>query len=156
METNLWDSPIYQLWVLLHQARDASYKAMEREVAKHGVSAVQSAVLFVISANGGKATSLTISRWLLRELHTTSNILTRMEKIGLITKKKNPAKNGELTVSLTEKGREAYIKTTEIALVNEILSCLSEGERQELSVYLKRVRDKALTFLIEEKSTPYP
>ena len=99
MSTNLWEDPVYQLWAVLHQARDASHKAREREVAKYGISAVQSAVLFVISANGGRTNSLTISQWLLRELHTTSNILSRMEKMGLITKEKNWAKNGELTVA---------------------------------------------------------
>jgi MarR family transcriptional regulator, organic hydroperoxide resistance regulator len=156
MNTNLWDDPVYQLWVVLHQARDASHKARERELAKYGISAVQTVVLFVISANGGKTSATTISNWALRELHTISSILSRMEKMGLITKEKDWTKNGELTVSLTEKGKQAYQKTTDISLINNILCCLSEEERSQLMQYLKKIRDKALPYLVEEKVTAYP
>lgn len=76
----------YELWVLLHQPRDAVFKAREKELSPYGISTMQAAVLFIILAIGNEATPTEISRWLLREPHSVSNLLSRMEKEGLVTK----------------------------------------------------------------------
>jgi DNA-binding MarR family transcriptional regulator len=156
MRRKLYKDPDYQLWVLLQQARDAANKVREREVAKYGLTAIQAAVLFVISSNGGQATSTTISDWLLREQHTVSSTLSRMERYGLVKKIKNPAKHGELTVNLTAKGKKACRKIGNIEIIKELLSGIPKENRQQFFSYLKNIRDKALTHLFTEKTTPYP
>ena len=45
-------------------------------------------MLFAIKAIGDKATPAEISRWTLRESQSTSAILDRMEKVGLIARVK--------------------------------------------------------------------
>lgn len=146
----------FQLWVLLHQARDAAHKAREKEVTQYGLTAVQSAVLFVITSNGGETTTATIASWLLREAHTVSNVLARMESLGLITKTRNPEKKTELLIRLTPKGEETVERTADIALVRDILSVLDKDERELLGSYLKRVRDRAIKHLVVDKAVPYP
>ena len=79
----------YNLWVLLHQAKDAVFKAREKELSQYGISAMEAAALFIIQAIGDKATPAEISRWIFREHHTVTALLSRMEKKGLITKVKD-------------------------------------------------------------------
>jgi len=157
MNNHLSDDPNYKLWVLLHQTRDVLHKVREKEVAKHGVTAVQSAVLFIISANGGEdVTTATISNWLLREPHTISTTLTRMAKQGLIEKITNRDRGGELTVRLTKKGQDIYNKTTNIDIINEMLADISEEERELLRSLLTKVRSQGLKQLFSVKNTVYP
>ena len=82
MNNKLSEDPVYKLWVLLHQARDVLHKVREREVDKYGVTAEQSASPFLISANGGSVTPSLISNWMLREPHTISVLLNKMEEQG--------------------------------------------------------------------------
>ena len=156
MSEHLSENPYYKLWVMLHQTRDSLHKVREKEVAKYGITATQSAVLFIISALGDKATQTQISRWLLREPHSISNILARMEKQGYINKTMNPENKGEMLVRLTDKGNQSYKKTSNIDLIKEIFSCLSEEERLQLSSSLKKLRDSTLRHLIELNGVPYP
>lgn len=156
MNKHISEDPNYKLWVLLHQTRDVFHKVREKEVAKYGITAVQSAVLFVISANDGETTPGIISNWLLREPHTISTTLTRMEKQGLVNKIKNRGRGGELTIRLTEKGKQTYIETANIDIIKEMLSCVSEDERELLRSLLKKLRNKGLKYLFSPKNTVYP
>jgi DNA-binding MarR family transcriptional regulator len=156
MTEHLAENPYYQLWVLLHQTRDALHKVREKEVARYNITATQSAVLFIIDALGEKATPRLISSWFLREPHSISSILTRMEKQGLITKQRNPDNLGELKISLTEKGRQTYDKSCNIDLIKEILGSLSGEERKLLAAFLVTLRDQALQHLIELPYVPFP
>ena len=91
---------------------------------------MQAGVLFILDAIEGKATPTEISRWLLREPHTVSVLLTRMEREGLVSKAKDPGKKSTVTVTLTEKGRQALGQSRERESIREIMSCLSDEERQ--------------------------
>ena len=153
MNKQLYEDPIYKLWVLLHQTRDVLHKVREREVDKYGITAVQSAILFIISANKGSVTPSLISNWLLREPHTISSIIGRMEKQGLVEKTRKIGANVELIITLTEKGRQIYEKTSNIESIREMLSCLPEKEREQLHSSLKKLRDKGLSQLLLQKIT---
>ncbi len=59
----------YNLWVLLHQAKDAVFKARQKELSQYGISAMEAAALFIIQAIGNKPTPAEISRWIFREHH---------------------------------------------------------------------------------------
>ena len=156
MKGHLSENPIYQLWVLLHQTRDVFHKVREKEVARYGITATQCAVLFIISSLGNKATPTMISRWLLREPHSISSILARMEKQGFIRKERNPENPAESLIILTDKGQQAYEKTSDITLINEIFGCLSEEEKRGLVSSLMKLRNNALRNLFEMNYTPYP
>ncbi len=156
MNKHLSEDPNYRLWILLHQVRDVFHKVREKEVAKYGITATQSAVLFIISANGGEATPTAISNWFLREPHTISSVLTRMEKQGLVNKIRNKERGGELTIRLTEKGNQTYAKTTNIDIIKEMLSCIPEDDRELLRSLLKKLRNKGLKYLFAQKSTIHP
>ena len=146
----------YSLWVLLSQAADATLRARQKELDRYGISTVEAAVLFTIQAIGDRATPAEISRWLLRESHTVSELLSRMEKEGLVSKTKDLDRKNMVRVAITEKGQQAYDQSTRWNSIRKLMSSLSEGERKQLKSYLERVRDRALKELRVEHKPPFP
>ena len=156
MNDQLLDDRDYNLWILLGQARDMVFKARGKELSQYGVTVEQASILFVIRAIGGKATPTEISKWMLREPHTISVILTRMEKDGLVTKRKDLDKKRQIIVALTEKGRQACGQSARRESVREIMSCLSEEERDQLGSLLEKLRDCALNNIARVVLPPLP
>ena len=146
----------YNLWVLLHQAKDAVFKARQKELSQYGISAMEAAALFIIQAIGDKATPAEISRWIFREHHTVTALLTRMEKKGLIAKCKDSDRKNLWRIGLTEKGQNAYRQSVKRESIHTAMSPLSENERERLESYLKKVRDQALKHSVSEPTLPFP
>ena len=134
----------YNLATLIRQTRDAIIKARERELKRTGISSIQAALLFTLKEIGDEATPAEISRRLLREPHSVSTLLNRMEKRGLIKKIKDLPRKNMVRVSITEKGQAVYRRTTERAGMHEIMSVLSEKDKRELRLLLEKLRNKAL------------
>lgn len=140
------------MWTMLHQARDAIFKLREKELKKFGISTPKAEVLFTIEAIGYRATPTEISRHLLREFHSVSSILSRMEKEGLVKKVNDLNRNNLVRVYLTDKGRQVYHEAIKRETILKILSCLSETEGQQLASSLRKLRDEALKDLgIEDR-----
>ena len=153
--TNINTDEAYDLWVLLAQARDALYKARQRELAKYNISPRQSAVLFIIQTIGDNATAAVIARYLFRETHTTYELLLRMEKENLIKGIRNSDKKKRVSYKLTPKGLKALDDSLKRESVNEIISSLTKEDRAQLKSYLKKLRDRALS-LLATKELPFP
>ena len=119
-------------------------EAKERELIGLGITSVQALVLFAIQAIGHKATPAEISRWTLRESQSTSAILDRMEKAGLVVRVKDLERKKLVRIAMTEKGERAYRESMKRKSSQKTLSPLSETERQQLRSYLGRVRNRAL------------
>ena len=154
MKESLYADEDYVLWALLNQATDAMHKARQKELDQYGVSSADAGVLFVIQAIGERATPAEITRWLLREPHTVSELLSRMEKEGLVSKTKDLEKKNLVRVSMTEKGRQVYQQSTKRKSIHKMMSCLSEEERQQLMASLEKLRNRALGELTEKRSKP--
>jgi len=145
------------LWFLLRQACDASLRARDKELSPYGISVEEATVLFVVEATGERATPSEISRWLFREPHSTSGLIIRMEKDGLVTKVADLERKNMLRVVMTEKGRAAYEKSSGRESIHRIMSSLSQDERELLRSCLERMRNEALKELrVERKPPPFP
>ena len=141
------------LWTMLHQARDAIFKLREKELNKYGISTPKAEILFTIEAIEYQATPTEISQHLLREFHSVSSILSRMEKQGLVKKVNDLNRKNLVRVSLTDKGRQVYDEARKRGAILKILSCLSETEAQQLASSLKKLRDEAVKDLGIENRT---
>jgi DNA-binding MarR family transcriptional regulator len=147
----------YTLWLLLRQACDASLRARDKELSQYGISVEEAAVLFVVQSTGERATPSEISRWLFREPHSTSGLIIRMEKDGLVTKVADLERKNMLRVVMTDKGREAYEKSTARETIHRMMSSLSQNERQVLRSCMERLRNEAVKELrVERKPPPFP
>ena len=159
MENHFWEDQDYNLWVRLHQARDTIFRAREKELIQYGFTAMQAAVLFVLKVLNDteeKATPNKVAKWLLREPHTISKLLTRMENEGLVNKTRSSGQGNEINITLTEEGEQAYKQSLKRESIREITSCLSEEERQQLSSSLEKLRDKALEQITPKNKVPFP
>jgi len=146
----------YNLWVLLHQTRDAIFRVRDKELAKYGISPAEAAALFVIQATGENVTPAEISRWMLREPHTVTGLLNRMEKKGLVSRSKDSERKNLVRIRLTENGKQAYNQSTERGSIDHAISALSGQEQQQLGSYLQKLRDRALEELKLEYVVPFP
>lgn len=144
------------LWVLLRQARDAVFKVRENELRQYGISTIEAATLYAIQSIGDKATPAEISRWVFREHHTVSALLSRMQKKGLVTKTKDTSRKNIWRVSLTKKGKNAYRQSIKRESIHTALSPLSAKDRQRLESYLREIRDNAIKHSVSEPALPFP
>ncbi len=134
----------YDVWVLLRRTSHVVLKARGKELSQYGISAVKSALMLLVQTLGDKATPAEISRHLLREPHSVSGLLSRMERDGLVEKTKDLPKKNLIRITLTDKGRQAYYQSIKRESIHKIMSVLSGEEHQQLMLLLKRIRDKAL------------
>lgn len=133
-----------RLTVLLGQVNSALYRARQEELRPLAIPMMHSAVLWVLKAAGDTVTPAEISRKLFRRHQTILELLSRMERQGYITVQRGPRKGGPVKVAMTEKGKEAVdLAWEKEKVVAEILSALSEEERNTFSAYLERIRDRA-------------
>jgi len=126
------DDDDYNLIALINQTGHAFSLARTRELSAHGLSMMRAAVLLVLQVRDNNATPTEISQWLLREPHTISALLDRMEKDGLIRRYRDLHKRNTVRVAMTEKGRNAYQESLTRETFHNVMSVLTPDEREQL------------------------
>ena len=125
----------YNLWVMVQQTRDAVWTAREQELSKYGLTVMEAAVLFTVQVIertvNRRASIADISRWLFRSPNSMSELISRMEEKGLLSKSRNPSKKSAVSIAITEKGKQFYQMSTERQIVHEIMSSISGEERRQ-------------------------
>jgi len=137
----------YSLWWLILQARRTMHRVREKELFKYGITTAEIAVLFAINAMGRSATPMIISQMLLRQSHSITGLLNRMQKKGLVMRHKDLNKKNLVRIEITEKGKTAYQQSRNRECIHRIMSCLSNKERRELRSSLMKLRNEALAEL---------
>jgi MarR family transcriptional regulator, organic hydroperoxide resistance regulator len=150
----------FKTWWLLHQARDVTFRVRSRELSQFNITTEQAAILFIVNIlnnQNKKSTPGEISKWILREPHSVSKILSRMEKEGFINKTNRMGKKrNEVHISLTVKGNFAYEKSLKRESVRGIMACLSDEECQQLTILLEKIIDKGLQELTRKSQIFFP
>ena len=146
----------YEIWVLLAQTRHLLSRVRQQELRKYKLSPRQSFVLFITPFLGKNATQAEISRWLVREPNTTSVVLERMERQGLINRVKDLDRKNMIRVELTEKGHKAREQSSRRESIHKIMEVLSQEERQQLKSCLRKLEDNLLKDLRIDHDTLYP
>jgi MarR family transcriptional regulator for hemolysin len=131
-------------------------KAREKELEKYGISSIQAALLFTIQAIGSDATPAEISRRLVREPHSVSGLLSRMEKQGLVKRVKDMPKRNMVRVVMTEKGKKAYEQSTRRTMMHEVFARLAEQEKKDLWDILAKLRSRSLKLAGISHELPFP
>ena len=144
MRDYLSGDEFYDLWILLRRTGHIVHKARDRELSPYGLSGVRAAVLNLVRVLKKKATPAEISRQLLREDHTISHLLTKMEKEGFVKKIRDLDRKNVVRVVLTKKGRTAYKQSTKRENIHKVMDVLSEEECRQMMMYLKRILDRAV------------
>jgi len=144
------------LWLLLDQVAHLFHKALETEIKPYGISLEQAAALAVINAIGDGATTGEVAQWLFLTPHSVSEMLTRMQKNGLVNKITERVNKRRKTLTLTAKGRQILEQTQKMETIHRLMSHLTEEQRQQMSSSLVLLRDKAIQDLALSKQLLYP
>ena len=134
----------FRLWALLSQTAHVMTKVRQKELDRYGISVREAGIMFAILAIGERATPAEITRAVLREPHTVTEILKRMEKEGLVTRTKDLERKNMVRVAVTDKGRQAYQQSTKRKSIYKVMSSLSQEERRQLMTSLEKLARKAL------------
>lgn len=147
----------YTLLTQLLQVADIFVKVRERELLPQNLSATSAAILFLVEAMGKDVTPAKISRMLLREPHSVSGILMRMEKQGLLKRTKNMERKNLIRITLTAKGENTLKQAMKKEGVKHVLSKLSEEQRRQLKQSLIALKDAGMKELhLSPKALPWP
>lgn len=144
--------------IVLIRVQHISFKACDRELQKIGLTWKQLSVLHEIICMDGAATPHKIAKRMVLEPHTLSSIITRMEKIGLITKRKDLESHKMVRIELTEKAFHLMELAGDVLndFNNKWISCLSREEAIQLADYLSRLCDHNLSYVYRNKKlTPF-
>jgi DNA-binding MarR family transcriptional regulator len=81
--------------------------------------------------------------------------VSRLVKLGLVTRKPNPHNSREILIALTAKGSAAYQTILDAAaMVNgTLLAAVTSGQRKELDQLLELFTSRAATLLLSEQAT---
>ncbi len=141
-----------ELWVLLHQARDAITRAMQNELRQADISIATVAVLAAAKTLDGPVTPVEISRALFREPHTICGTLHRMESQGLIRRVHDLERKNMVRVEVTELGERSYRRSRKKQRsLDRIMACLTQEESDCLRSSLAKLRNRALRQLAAKR-----
>ena len=80
--------PDYKLWISFRRVHEAINKIRKLELIPYKLSTAETGVLLIVHEAKNQTTPTEISRQLLKDHHSISQLLDRMEKKGLIRKTK--------------------------------------------------------------------
>ncbi|MBN1191022.1 MAG: MarR family transcriptional regulator [Dehalococcoidales bacterium] len=147
----------FNTWALLFQVRDASFRIRNKELAEYGLTFEKATVLSIVNDLRNlklKTTPGEISKYLLREPHSVSKILSRMEKEGFVKKSAGLGmRKNEVHITLTPKGERALDISLKRLSIKRLMSCLSEEESLKLAILLEKILLKALNEINEDKKS---
>jgi len=139
MITPATDTDYFYLWILLRNIAHMTGRIRDRELSRYGVTLMQSSILYMVKSLGEEATTSNISRRVFREPPTVSDILSRMEKQGLI-KRIRQRHRRQVLIRLTPSGERAYQDSTLRESITRIMSQLSDEQLAQLRLLLEDLR----------------
>lgn len=147
----------YTLAAQITQIADILVKVRERELLHQNLSATAASILFLVDAMGDGVTPAKITRMMLREPHSTSGILKRMEKHGLIQRTKNMERKNLIRVTLTAKGEKALKQAMKLKGTAHVLSKLTATQQKQLKATLTVLKEAGMKEpLLSPKALPWP
>jgi DNA-binding MarR family transcriptional regulator len=122
--------PCIRTWLLLTQMFGLMFKHEEDEFAKIGLTIQQFFMIAAIHFLQPPVTPTDLSQYLYRKLNTVTLTLDRMEKTGLVKKKRDLPDRRTLRVMLTPKSKKLFAKAAQTftRIPTDIMSCLSDDE----------------------------
>lgn len=142
-------STSYNFFVHMHLAQSATFRARHQQLKEVGLTNAEFQLLLVVDGLGGSPIPADIARWMMRKPPTTTGLLHRMERNGLVRRIPDPNNRRLRRVVMTEKGEKALADGKERDITRAIMGSLTNGELEQLWSLLQKVQDAALR-LIEE------
>ena len=138
--THAADLALHEMEALLTKLEETTYSS------KAGLSYPQFLILITIEASEPPVTETDISDAIQRNLNTVSMMLDRMEKAGLVKRKRSAKDRREMQVSLTAEGKNKLGKGIEVggALRERLGSAFSSEEIETATLLMGKLRNQLL------------
>lgn len=147
----------YTLVTQIVQIADILVKVRERELLPQNLSATAASILFLVDAMGDEVTPAKITRMMIREPHSISGILNRMEEQGLVKRTKNMERKNLIRITLTAKGEKALKQAMKLNGTARVLSKLTSAQQKELKATLTALKEAGMKELrLSPKALPWP
>lgn len=148
----------HTIWILMCQTRDTMLRVRDNELSNRGMTAVEAGALHVIHVIGDKATPATISKSMLRQHHSVTALLKRMENKGLVKRTKSRERKNTWIISLTQKGKEAYAHSNVGDSLYDMMSVLTGEEKNQFKEIITKLRNKAIAYeaSLQVELPPFP
>lgn len=141
-----------ELWTVFNQASEAGIKLVDIELyRRHNISYIQLSVMYIIKSSDKRLSPTEISRIILREPHTTTALINRMQGHGLVKKTIDTKMKNVKRISLTAKGEEIYAAAEADETRIKLLSCLTPEEKKILLLCSEKIRNEALNQLVTRR-----
>lgn len=140
-------------WILLHQTYNLVLKCEEAQFAKVGVTPQQywvlQAVNYLGQYRGGPVTQKDVANLLDRNANSITLIIDRMERAGLVQRRRDLPDRRAIRLIVTEEGQKAIETATGPAweLIRQIGSSLSQDELAISNEIMKKIRAAAMDYL---------
>ena len=143
----------HMLLGVLRQTHDAVLKIRQNELKKYGLSPEQSAALMNIKVLGKNASIVELSRRLFRKSNSTTVLVMRLEKRGLIKKTRDKHRKNTIRLTLTREGNKCLQRAVREDSFNDIINEFDHEKRKQLCELLGQLRDHALDYLHVDMET---
>jgi DNA-binding MarR family transcriptional regulator len=141
------------IWVLMDRTQFAMSRSRWLELQQFHLTKEQAQILYILRYFGGSTNMTQIAAFSMRQRHSVSTLVDRMQKAGLVKKMKVPDKKGYL-ITITKKGAERYEKVTAKS-IDMLFSPLTTVEKQKLVEYLTKLQNKARSLLGLDHNPPF-
>ncbi len=138
----------YNMTMLLGLTINMIAKAIKEQVKESGITSVEYEMLILVNELGNQAIPAELSRILLKTPPSTTTLLNRMEKSGLVRRKAHKDNRKTKIVLMTKKGREALQSAQQNNVLPDIIGSLPDQKFKDLWDLLEELKDKA-AFVIE-------
>ena len=128
----------------LLQVAELFDKIRERELLPQNLSATAADILFLVDAMGQNIIPAKISRMILRETHSITALLVRMETNGLIKRAKDMERRSCIRITLTVKGENTLKQAMKKEGTKHVLSRLSAEQQRQLKATLTALKEAGM------------
>ena len=133
----------WQVWGRTTRIHDLFLAAITPALKKHGLTfkEFQTLAALVLVGPPYQANPNEITKFNLLTSGGTTNLLSRMEKEGLVRRKPDPADKRGVIVQITDKGLDSFSASVveENRIEHDLLSTLSPEERRVLAILLRKL-----------------
>ena len=135
---------IYQAWVATTQAAISLDRAVDTRLRPLRLNSAQGAALLALAEHGPQRMSH-LARFLLQQTQTTTDLVDRLERRGLVQRVRHETDRRVVLVEVTEAGRALLDAISEAfgSVAQEAFGVVPEASLVELTGTMRRVRDVA-------------
>ncbi|MDD5095335.1 MAG: MarR family transcriptional regulator [Dehalococcoidia bacterium] len=131
--------PTLKLWMRINLAKHMLSMERASELKPMQISPIQATTLIAIKAARNPVNMAQLSYWLGCSPPTTTRLLDRMEKAGLLERKRDGKNRKEVNVHLTNMGESVFEKVVHSQAVRDAFQVLDPNEQAQLLASLEKV-----------------